>query len=361
MTRLSSNKQRKYPIKIDYICLMKQILISLVFFMALACSPEKKQYEISVKITGDHPSLDTGEAWLNTLSRYETFADTVRVNKGKFSFRGVINTPGNVTIRIRGINDFILFYLENDKYEITAQVHDLKNATIKGGETQQILIHLDSLKKSGASPFRIDSVKRILATENPLSSFALDLLTEEAKTMAETTPVKEQLDRFRAHPSFSNNAKLKIIEDLIHQKKFLDPGNPAHVFQMDDPKGDRVSVDSVFTKNKLTMLYFWAGCNDRSRELNRLVTNLYKEFHPRGLEIIGVSLDDIRGEWIHAIREDNLPWIQISDLKGTFTPIIPYYEINTLPLCVLVDQQGKIVKRKIPFDELDSVLGSLLP
>ena len=329
--------------------------------MALACSPEKKQYEISVKITGDHPSLDTGEAWLNTLSRYETFSDTVSVRNGKFTFRGVINTPGNVTIRIRGINDFILFYLENDKYEITAQVHDLKNATIKGGETQQILIHLDSLKKSGASPFRIDSVKRILATENPLSSFALDLLTEEAKTMAETTPVKEQLDRFRAHPSFSNNAKLKIIEDLIHQKKFLDPGNPAHIFQMEDPKGNRVSVDSVFTTNKLTMLYFWAGCNDRSRELNRLVTNLYKEFHPRGLEIIGVSLDDIRGEWIHAIREDNLPWIQISDLKGTFTPIIPYYEINTLPLCVLVDQQGKIVKRKIPFDELDSVLGSLLP
>src|SRR5690554_1111196 len=111
----------KKSLKIDYICLMKQILISLVFFMALACSPDKKQYEISVKITGDHPSLDTGEAWLNTLYRYETFSDTVSVRNGKFTFRGVINTPGNVTIRIKGINDFILLYLENDKYEITAQ------------------------------------------------------------------------------------------------------------------------------------------------------------------------------------------------------------------------------------------------
>lgn len=103
MTRLSSNKQRKYPIKIDYICLMKQILISLVFFMALACSPEKKQYEISVKITGDHPSLDTGEAWLNTLSRYETFSDTVSVRNGKFTFRGVINTPGTLPYALGGL------------------------------------------------------------------------------------------------------------------------------------------------------------------------------------------------------------------------------------------------------------------
>jgi thiol-disulfide isomerase/thioredoxin len=340
---------------------MKQILISILFLITLGCTPGQKQYKISVKITGDHPALNKGEAWLNTLSRFETFADTVNVHNGKFTFRGEINTPGNATIRIKGLDNFIIFYLENDSYEITSQADDLKNAVIKGGETRQMLFYLDSLKRSGASQIYMDSVKRFLAMEKPLSAFALDLLTEEAKTMTETPPVQEKLDRFRADPSFRNNVNLKIIEDLIHQKKFLDPGNPAHVFQMEDPEGNRVSVDSVFVKNKMTLLYFWAGCNDRSRKLNPLIKDLYTEYHPKGLEIIGVSLDDIRGEWINAIREDSLPWIQITDLQGTFTPIIPYYEINTLPLNVLIDQQGKIVKRKIPFDELDRVLGSLLP
>jgi thiol-disulfide isomerase/thioredoxin len=340
---------------------MKQMLISLILLLAQGCVPGQEQYKISVKITGDHPALNKGEAWLNTLSRYETFADTVTVKNGKFTFRGGINTPGNATIRINGLDDYILLYLENDNYEITARARDLRNAVIKGGQTQQILGYVDSLKRSGASQIYIDSVKNSLAMGNPLSSFALDILTEEAKTMTETFPVQEKLDGFRADPSFKNNVKLKIIEDLIQQKKFLDPGNPAHIFQMEDPQGNRVSVDSVFVKNKMTMLYFWAGCNDRSRELNPLIKDLYTVYHPKGLEIIGVSLDDIRGEWINAIREDSLPWIQITDLKGTFTPIIPYYEINTLPLSVLVDQQGKIIKRKIPFDELDNVLHSLLP
>ena len=340
---------------------MKQILIILLFLMVPGCVPEQEQFIISVKITGDHPALNKGEAWLHTLSRYETFADTVPVRNGKFTFRGTINTPGNATIRIKGLDDFILFYLENDTYKITAQGDDLKNSVIKGGETRQIIFYLDSLKRSGVSQIYIDSVKSSLAMEKPLSAFALDLLTEEAKTMTETSHVKEKLDRFRADPSFRNNVNLKIIEDLIHQKKFLDPGNPAHIFQMEDPEGNRVTIDSVFSKNKITLLYFWAGCNDKSRELNPLIKDLYTVYHQKGLEIIGVSLDDIRGEWIHAIKEDRLPWIQISDLKGTFTPIIPYYEINTLPLCVLIDQQGKIVKRKIPFDKLENILKSFLP
>jgi thiol-disulfide isomerase/thioredoxin len=340
---------------------MKQILIIFLLIIAVSCTSNHDIYKITVKVTGDHAALKQGEAFLNTLSRYDTFSHTVRVHNGKFAFKGNINTPGNAIIRINRLNDFILFYLENDTYEITAQAENLKNAVITGGETRQILFYLDSLKRSGVPLSRIDSMKRVLATEKPMSSFALDLLTEEAKIMTETAPVKEKLDRFLADPSFKNNVNLKIIEDLIHQKKFLDPGNPAHVFQMEDPKGNRVSVDSVFSKNKLTLLYFWAGCNDRSRDLNPLIKDLHTAYHPKGLEIIGVSLDDIRGEWINAIRQDDLPWIQISDLQGTLTPIIPYYEINTLPLSVLVDQQGKIVKRKIPFDELESVLGSLLP
>ncbi len=347
--------------KINYICCMKRILISCILVILFACSAEQEHFRISVEIRGNHPALKQGEAYLNTLSRYHSLSDTVIIRNGKFVFKGSINTPGNATIRIKGLNDFILFYLENDTYEVTAQADSVNRADIIGGETHQMMSRLDEFIRMGATQQQADSMKRALAQENPLSSFALELLVEEAKVMTETLPVKEKWDAFVAEPKFRNNAQLKVIENLIAEKKFLDPGHPVHIFNMNNHEGIPVDIAKVFRENKLTMLYFWAADNDRSRSVNQSLKELYNRFSPMGLAIIGVSLDDIHSRWVHAIDEDRLPWIQISDLQGTFTPIIPYYEINTLPMNVLVDQEGKIVKRKVPFEELEALLGSLLP
>jgi alkyl hydroperoxide reductase subunit AhpC len=42
---------------------------------------------------------------------------------------------------------------------------------------------------------------------------------------------------------------------------------------------------------------------------------IYKEFHSKGLNIVGVSLDDDAKAWKSAIAKDRLNWTQVSHLK----------------------------------------------
>ena len=42
---------------------------------------------------------------------------------------------------------------------------------------------------------------------------------------------------------------------------------------------------------------------------------LYKKYHDKGFDVLGVSLDRSKDDWLEAVKKDNLTWTQVSDLK----------------------------------------------
>ena len=46
--------------------------------------------------------------------------------------------------------------------------------------------------------------------------------------------------------------------------------------------------------------------------------------HPKGLEIVGVSLDRNKASWLRAIDDDGLIWNHVSNLKFWQDPIANY-------------------------------------
>lgn len=322
---------------------------------------QKVGYVIDCTIIGEEDELKNGEAYLFTLSRFELIRDTVKVKNGKFSFKGTIDTQCNTTIRVKGVRGFIRLFLENEKYKIEGTSIDLENAVIIGGESQGLYSLLNQQTADVNNRNQRESLRREIACNNPLSAFALDYLVDQSKVMRETFEVAEWLKLFKKDDRYNNNVNISVIEEMIDKKKFLDPGNPATLFTMNDINGNSIDVSVPIGANKLTLLYFWAGCNEESRAFNPVLLDIYKQYNSRGFEIIGISLDDISKEWNDAVKEDRLPWIQLSELSGTFSSLIPYYEINTLPQNILIDQSGKIVKNRLTSDELKEILDSKLP
>src|SRR5258705_6782174 len=78
------------------------------------------------------------------------------------------------------------------------------------------------------------------------------------------------------------------------------------------------------------------------RKQQRLV-ELYKKYSEQGLEIVSVSLDDNKKEWLDAIKKDNMTWINVSELKGWKTTIAKNYFISGIPFTFLVDKNRKII------------------
>ena len=87
---------------------------------------------------------------------------------------------------------------------------------------------------------------------------------------------------------------------------------------------------------------------------------MYNELHPKGLNIIGVSLDDDAADWKKAIAKDKLTWTQVSNLKKWQDPIALLYEVEEIPSTFILDAKGNIVAKNLRGEELKAKIKELL-
>ena len=73
------------------------------------------------------------------------------------------------------------------------------------------------------------------------------------------------------------------------------------------------------------------------------IKKMYEVYHEKGVEVVSVSLDDNKEAWEKAYKEENIPWIDGSNLLGWKDPVTLWYAIRGIPHKVLVDQHGIII------------------
>ena len=69
-----------------------------------------------------------------------------------------------------------------------------------------------------------------------------------------------------------------------------------------------------------------------------------KQLHDKGLGIVGVSLDNNEADWTTAIKQLQLPWPQMSDLKGWQCEGASLYNIRAIPATILFAPDGTVVE-----------------
>ena len=143
--------------------------------------------------------------------------------------------------------------------------------------------------------------------------------------------------------TFDEKVKNTYYGKLMKQRLTYCIGNVAPVFASTTPEGQPLSSKEIIEKSKLTIVDFWASWCAYCREEGRdFLIPLYQKYHERGLNILGVSLDDDANSWKKAISDDKYPWYQVSSLKGHDEPVGKLFEAHT-PGNVLIDGEGRIV------------------
>ncbi len=366
----------------------KIVILAIAVLMAVSCGSENS-YTIKGVITGNSDAIVDGKVYLTNRDRSFPIRDTAQIKNGKFVFTGTVKTPEQYVINIDGLRGGMIILLDNAEYTINAVDSLLKDAEVKGGETfelakeysakaeamftEEVENALNILRNRAAaeadklaadviySKFMEDhnSLLDSMILAHPLSQFSLYYLADKINEM-ELDSLQSLVTGYKALPEYAENRTLAAMDDHLQKELSLSIGNQAPEFTMNDTNGNPVALSDVYKKGKVTMIDFWAGWCGPCRNFNPTLVKIYNEYHAKGFEIIGVSLDRNRQEWLDAIKTDKLTWTNVSDLSYWNSDAAKLYNVRFIPQNVFVDSEGKIIARRLEEGEIVDLLNSLL-
>lgn len=153
----------------------------------------------------------------------------------------------------------------------------------------------------------------------------------------------------------SDGDKATVVEDV---KVGLNIGDEAPNLEFKNPEGKMVSLKSL--RGKVVLIDFWASWCRPCRIENPNVVKAYQKFKGEGFEIYGVSLDKSQDAWVKAIQQDQLNWINVSDLGGWNSAGAATYGVRSIPANFLIDENGIIIAKGLRGANLHAELQKLV-
>ncbi|MDF7813663.1 redoxin domain-containing protein [Hymenobacter sp. YC55] len=189
---------------------------------------------------------------------------------------------------------------------------------------------------------------------NPNSYESLEALKEMAGPVPDYAKVMPLYNVLA--PAVKNTPEGKAYGQMLENIKVVSVGAQAPNFTQNTPDGKEVSLADY--RGKYVLVDFWASWCGPCRAENPNLTKVYNEYKNRNFDILGVSLDDEkdRAKWLRAIKDDQLAWTQVSDLKGRSNEVATRYFVQAIPQNFLVGPTGKIVATNLRGDDLKATL-----
>jgi thiol-disulfide isomerase/thioredoxin len=143
------------------------------------------------------------------------------------------------------------------------------------------------------------------------------------------------------------------IERRIQQASNFKIGSIVPNITIQDSSASLIELNKINADG--TLIIFYASWCPHCQTLVPQVYELYKNQKEMQFEVLAVSIDTSRTDWLNFVTEDNLDWINISDLNGWDGKAARDYYLYATPTMFLVDKQLKLIAKPSSIDELHNL------
>lgn len=122
-------------------------------------------------------------------------------------------------------------------------------------------------------------------------------------------------------------------------------GKPPVPLELTTTDGRTIKLSELV--GKVVVLDFWASWSEYADSAERFLLQLHEKYGEQGLVVIGVSLDEVRGEFDAFIAKHKLPWPQVFDGRGWQSHTALRYNIEGIPNLMVIDRAGLIAGQNL--------------
>ena len=364
-----------------------RILISFFLLIFIGCDDNKN----ALKLNGT-TDLDEGLVIYrivpNSVNQPVKIDSTI-VSSGRFSFNIKVNEIDVNFLSIKDKDVNIPFIVETGKIDVVIFKDSLNSSQVIGSKsnddlnlyrnrTKSIVTNLNKIANEieianslGDNLLVEDLQNKYRLKQTELLNFELELAKATKGSYLSVLMleklINDKIIDINSAKEITGNYNLEILKSRVGKiliEKINAPTDPtlkgeiAPNFEGPSPSGQVLSLSDL--KGKVTIIEFWASWCRPCRVENPNLVRLYKEMHPKGLEIVGVSLDRNKASWLRAIDDDGLIWNHVSNLKFWQDPIAKLYNIRAIPASFIIDQEGRIIDKNLRGAQLAARISQIL-
>ena len=373
-----------------------KILIGLVLisFLNFSCKRDKKETKKESDIHSVFNIDITSNVALKNVKLVnhsgELFPVVFKKKDGTYTLSSLDSLPiGRYSIFFNDTKNAIPLLIDNTDLILNVTKQDFSNTTISGNSIFQKKYNA-YLTESRATKNTFFYQKDFVIKNNTSELGAIvleEMLGNTTWRLGETKKLFDQLDSkiknskrgkeilhfiekgLLAHPEHLNpevNMGNTSSQDIERKNKIVKTSTPKPVkpkaskiteyapyFYANNLSGNEVSVKSIFNKNKIILVDFWASWCVPCRAQTPSFLQLYNKYHSKGFEIVSISQDKESVNCQNAITQDGMKWINLID---NHKAVANMYHVNSIPNTFLVNSQGGILAKDIGPDRLAKLL-----
>jgi peroxiredoxin len=167
----------------------------------------------------------------------------------------------------------------------------------------------------------------------------------------------------------------KTMDKMIERADKLKPVLCGQqVMNITLPDTNRVWHSLYDNKGDITILYFWDATCSHCKKATPQLKELYESYlKPKGIQVFAVEGELEDDEWIKYLRENHLPWINVSDnpdmnknpekyileMKVTDLNSLNFrhhFDLSSYPVLFVLDKDKKIIAKKLGVEQLQDFI-----
>ncbi|MBV7270691.1 TlpA disulfide reductase family protein [Winogradskyella luteola] len=340
---------------------------AILIFIVFSCSKLKEEPQSQYYINGLVKETKNGSYQDYIYMSYGSFKDSALVDKnGKFEFKGQLKYPTRAYLYLKDPSASVGFYIENSDIYLSGQFYKSnQNNTnynlfyidsVSGSKSNELVAKFRKFKKENKSKPNFDNLVADHLTElaynNPKNSIVGTLVADEAIkgdkifNLAQLKKIYAYLDS-----SFQLKSEIEVIERGILQLEKSKLGDPFINFTITGTKSDSLKFKQLLGKKIL--IDFWASWCQPCIKKHPAMIDLYKRMNKNNFEIVSISIDKSKQNWLKGLEKEKLPWKNGLD-ESEF--IANSYGINAIPFNYLLNETGEIIAINKSLEEIERII-----